>query len=126
MSEIISGKSIIVVDDSIVRGTTTKKLVRMLRDAGAKEVHLRISSSPIKYPDFYGIDMPNQKDLIAAEKSIEEIRETIGANSLHFLSYEDMIEATGFPEDNFCTSCFSGKYPIDIGEKNKKTIKFNI
>ena len=126
MPEILAGKKVVVLDDSIVRGTTTKKLVKMIRDAGAIEVHLRISSPPIKFPDFYGIDMPNQKDLIAAEKSIEEIRKEIGADSLLYLDYKDMIKATGLPESKFCTAIFTGKYPIEIGEENEEKINFEV
>jgi amidophosphoribosyltransferase len=123
--EIIKGKKVILVDDSIVRGTTTPKIVKLVRDAGASEVHLRISSPPVKYPDFYGIDMPDQKDLIAANKTLEEIREFTGADTLEYLDYGDMIAATGLSEDNFCTSCFTGKYPIEIGEK-KEGITFGL
>ncbi|MGH7246150.1 MAG: amidophosphoribosyltransferase [Candidatus Levyibacteriota bacterium] len=115
--QILAGKDVVVIDDSIVRGTTSKRLVAMLRKAGAKKVHLVISSPPVKYPDFYGIDTPFQKDLIGANMPIKKIEEFVGADTLQFLSYEGMIRATGLTEDNFCTSCFSGKYPIDIGER---------
>jgi amidophosphoribosyltransferase len=117
MPEVLMGKRVVVIDDSIVRGTTTRKLVDMLQRAGTKEVHLRISSPPVKFPDFYGIDTPNQQDLIAATKSVEEIREYVGADSLAYLSYDGMIKATGLPEDVFSTSCFTGVYPIDLGER---------
>lgn len=123
--EIIKGKRVVLIDDSIVRGTTTPKIVKLVRDAGATEVHLRISSPPVKYTDFYGIDMPDQKDLIAANKSLEEICVFTGADSLEYLSYEDMISATGLLESSFCTSCFTGKYPIDIDEK-KIGINFTV
>ncbi len=115
--EVLEGKRVIVVDDSIVRGTTTGKIVKMLRQAGAKEVHVIISSPPVKYPDFYGINTPYQKDLIAANKSIAEICEFIGADSLNFISYEGMIRSTGLPKDVFNTSMFNGKYPLDIKER---------
>jgi len=115
--EILEGQRVVVIDDSIVRGTTTGKIVKMLRNAGAKEVHVLISSPPVKYPDFYGINTPLQKDLIAATKSIEEIRNYIGADSLNFLSYDGMIRSTGLPEEMFNTSMFNGKYPIDIKER---------
>ena len=95
----------------------------MLFDAGAKEVHFLSSSPPVKYPDFYGIDTPKQEKLIAATKSIEEMREYLGATSLRFLSYEGMIRATGIPESKFCTSCFTGVYPIDIKERAKEVKK---
>lgn len=115
--EVLEGKRVIVIDDSIVRGTTTGKIVRMLRNAGAKEVHVMISSPPVKYPDFYGINTPFQKDLIAANKSVEEICEYIGADSLNFLSFDGLIRATGLSEEMFNTSMFSGKYPLDIQER---------
>jgi len=115
--EVLDGKRVIVIDDSIVRGTTTGKIVRLIRQAGAKEVHVLISSPPVKYPDFYGINTPFQKDLIGANMSIEEIRKHIGADSLNFLSFEGMIRSTGLPEKMFNTSMFSGKYPIDIKER---------
>jgi amidophosphoribosyltransferase len=115
--EVIEGKRVVVIDDSIVRGTTTGKIIKMLRNAGAKEVHVMISSPPVKYPDFYGINTPLQKDLIAANKTIEEICEYIGADSLTYLSYDGMIRGTGLPEEMFNTSMFTGKYPLDIKER---------
>lgn len=119
IKESIQGKRVIVIDDSIVRGTTAKKLVTLLRDCGAKEVHLMSSCPPYRFPDFYGINTPTQAELIAANKPIEKIEKFIGADSLHYLSYRGMIEATGLPENTFCTSCFTGIYPIDIGENEK-------
>jgi amidophosphoribosyltransferase len=116
LDEVIKNKRVIVIDDSIVRGTTAKKLVKMIRDAGAKSVHLMSSCPPVLYPDFYGIDTPSQKQLLAAHMSVPQMREYIGCDSLHFLSYNGMIKATGLPENIFCTSCFTGIYPIDIGE----------
>lgn len=123
LAEVVAGKRVIVVDDSIVRGTTSKKLVDMLRQIGAKEVHLVISSPPVKYPDFYGIDTPMQTELIAAGRSNEQIRQWIGADSLQYLSYRGLIEAIGVPEDKLCTACLTGDYPIDIGA-NKTKIKW--
>lgn len=120
IEESIKGKRVIVIDDSIVRGTTAKKLVKLLRDAGAKEVHLMSSCPPVRFPDFYGINTPTQDELIAATMPIEKVEKFIGADSLHYLSYKGMIEATGLPEDTFCTSCFTGIYPIDIGENEKR------
>ena len=122
IEEVIKGKSVVVIDDSIVRGTTSKKLVELVREAGAKEVHLLSSSPPVKYPDFYGIATPTQQELIASQKSISQIKEFIAADSLYFLSYDGLIRATGHPKSAFCTSCFTGEYPIDIG-RNKKRIK---
>ncbi len=117
LPEVINGKRVIVFDDSIVRGTTSRQIVKMLFDAGAREVHFLVASPPVKYPDFYGIDTPRQKDLIAANQSVEEIEKYLGATSLRYLSYDGMIRATGIPEDQFCTSCFTGIYPIDIKER---------
>ncbi len=118
--EVIAGKRVVMIDDSIVRGTTSRQIVRMLFDAGAKEVHFLASSPPVKFPDFYGIDTPRQSNLLAATKSIDEMREYIGATSLHFLSLKGMIAATGISEDQFCMSCFTGEYPIDIKERRKE------
>lgn len=115
--EVLKGKRVIVVDDSIVRGTTTGKIVKMLRNAGAKEVHVMISSPPVKYPDFYGINTPFQKDLIAANKTVEEICKIIGADSLNYLSYEGLIRSTELPESMFNTSMFTGFYPLDIKDR---------
>jgi amidophosphoribosyltransferase len=114
---LIRGRRVIVMDDSIVRGTTSRQIVKMLFDTGASEVHFLVSSPPVKFPDFYGIDTPRQDDLIAAVKTVEEIREYLGATSLQFLSFDGMIEATGLAEDAFCTSFFTGVYPIDIRER---------
>jgi len=117
LPEVIRGKRVVIFDDSIVRGTTSRQIVRMVFEAGAKEVHFLVASPPVKFPDFYGIDTPKQSDLIASVKSVEEMREFLGATSLRFLSYEGMIEATGIPADQFSTSCFTGVYPIDIKER---------
>jgi amidophosphoribosyltransferase len=114
LREVIAGRRLVVVDDSIVRGNTTKQIVAMLREAGAREVHMRISSPPIKWPCFYGIDMPDQDELIGARLDIEQIRAHIGADSLSYLSMEGMLGATEIPPENFCTACFSSKYPIPI------------
>jgi amidophosphoribosyltransferase len=114
MRHAIAGKRLVVVDDSIVRGNTTKKLIALLRDAGAAEVHMRITSPPVKWPCFYGIDTDTQDQLIGAVKSVEEIREHIDADSLAYLSVEDMVAATGATADRYCLACFTGDYPIDI------------
>src|SRR5258708_3493185 len=106
LPQVLYKKEVIVVDDSIVRGTTSKKLVALLRKAGAKKVHLLVSSPPIKYPDFYGIDTPDQKDLIAARMSIDQIKDAVEADSVRFLSYEGLIDATGLHEDVFSTPHF--------------------
>lgn len=115
----LAGKRIVMMDDSIVRGTTTGPTVKMLREAGAVEVHVRISSPPIRYPCFYGIDMAMQKELIASRMTVEEIREYIGADSLGFLSIPGMVRAIGLKRDKFCMACFDGKYPIEIPEDIK-------
>jgi amidophosphoribosyltransferase len=113
IAEVLRGKSVAVVDDSLVRGTTARQIVAMLRQAGAHEVHYLVSSPPVRYPDIYGIDLPHAADLVAARMSIDEIRESIGANSLGYLSYDGMTGATGLSADRFTTSCFSGVYPLD-------------
>jgi len=114
LPEMLDGKRLVVVDDSIVRGTTTPKVVNLLKRAGTKEVHMRICAPPILYPCFYGVDMATRQELIAARKSIPEIREFIGADSLGYLSLEGLIKAIGLPEDIFCMSCFTGNYPIPV------------
>lgn len=113
----IKDKRLVVVDDSIVRGTTTREIVKMLRDAGAREIHMRISSPPDMYPCFYGIDTAVRKELIASTKSVEEIRRFIGADTLHYLSMENLVRSTGRPKDHFCTACFDGEYPIPVPEE---------
>ncbi|MDP3631238.1 MAG: amidophosphoribosyltransferase [Actinomycetota bacterium] len=120
MRHAIEGKRLVVVDDSIVRGNTTRKLIALLREAGATEVHMRITSPPVKWPCFYGIDTDTQEQLIAAVKSIEEIREHIGADSLAYLSVPDMIASTGRCADEYCTACFTGEYPVEIPDSVKR------
>ena len=115
VKELLNNKRIVVLDDSIVRGTTSRKLIRMLRSAGAKEIHLNISCPPIKHPCFYGIDTPTEKELIASTYSVNEICEFIEADSLHYISLEGMIRATGMNGKDFCLACFTGKYPIGRG-----------
>jgi amidophosphoribosyltransferase len=106
---------VVLIDDSIVRGTTSKKIVRMVRNAGAKEVHMRISCPPTVSPCYYGVDTPSRKQLIAANKSIEEIRDFIGADSLAYLSLDGMKEACGEGEKTtYCTACYTGEYPTDF------------
>jgi amidophosphoribosyltransferase len=114
LREVIEGRRLVVVEDSIVRGNTARQIVQMLRDAGAREVHLRISSPPIKWPCFYGIDMPDQDELIGSRMDVEGIREHLGADSLAYLSLEGMLDATQIPADDFCTACFSSNYPVEI------------
>lgn len=114
----VNGKRILIVDDSIVRGTTLKKLINVLRDAGAKEVHVRIGSPPIIAPCYYGVDMKSRDQFIATKYSVEEIRQIIGADSLAYISIKGMVKALGFPEDDLCLACVNGLYPTPIeGEK---------
>jgi amidophosphoribosyltransferase len=117
--DLLRGKRVVLIDDSIVRGTTTRKIVRMVREAGAKEVHVLISSPPVRYPDFYGINISDQNELIATKHTTEEIRQQLQADSLGYLSYDGMLKATGVPTENFSTACFNGVYPIDIGKAAK-------
>ena len=124
---LVKGKSLVLVDDSIVRGTTSGKIVRMLKEAGAKEIHMCVSSPPIAHPCFYGIDTSVRKDLIAASKQVEEIREFIGADSLHFLSLEGLYNSvTQVPYDSMCYACFNRQYPAEIpcqnGEEGEKYV----
>ena len=114
LREIIEGKRIVVVDDSIVRGNTQRAIVRMLREAGAREIHVRISSPPVEWPCYYGIDFATRAELIASGLEIEEIRRSIGADSLSYVSMEGLIAATTIAEDKLCTACFTGKYPISV------------
>ncbi|OJG93850.1 amidophosphoribosyltransferase [Enterococcus thailandicus] len=127
---VVEGKKIVMVDDSIVRGTTSRRIVRLLKEAGAKEVHVRIASPPLKYPCFYGIDIQTRKELIAANHSIEEIRQCIGADSLEFLSEEGLITAIGLKEEapysGLCMAYFNGDYPTplyDYEEKYQASLK---
>jgi amidophosphoribosyltransferase len=117
LPEVLTGKRVIIMDDSIVRGTTSKQIVKMLYEAGAKEVHFLVSSPPVRFPDFYGIDIPRQEELIAYRKSVDEIRTFLGATSLYYLSLEGMVAATGLSADWFSMSCFTGEYPIDLHER---------
>lgn len=116
---VIAGKRVIVIDDSIVRGTTSRKIIKMIREAGAKEVHMRISSPPTSYPCYYGIDTPSRKELIAATHSIEEITKYITADSLAYLDIENMLNVFGENSKNFCSACFSGNYPIEFCSDTK-------
>ena len=118
--EILEGKKIIVVDDSIVRGTSCKKIIGMLYNAGAKEIHLRISSPPSKNPCFYGIDTPQQKELIAANIDLEDIRKYLKVDSLAYLSLDGLKEALSLGKNDFCFACFDGKYPINIPNDLRK------
>ncbi len=114
LPQLLDGKRLVVIDDSIVRGTTTPQVIKMLRKAGAKEVHMRICAPPLRYPCFFGVDMATRQELIASRKTVEEIREFIGADSLGYLSIEGLIKAVGLPRETFCLACFTGDYPIPV------------
>lgn len=114
IKDLINGKRIVLIDDSIVRGTTSRKIVQMVREAGAKEVHMRISCPPTVSPCYYGVDTPRKAELIAAQMSVEEVCKYIEADSLGYLSLEGMLEAIGFEEKSSCTACWNGKYPTKI------------
>ena len=114
LREVIRGKRLVVVDDSIVRGNTQRAIVKMLREAGAAEVHVRISSPPVQWPCFYGIDFATRAELIANGMSIEEIRDSIGADSLGYISLDGLISATRESKENLCRACFDGVYPIEL------------
>lgn len=118
--EVLRDKRVIIVDDSIVRGTTSKKIVKMVRDAGAKEIHMRISSPPTTDPCFYGIDTPNKEELIASQHSVDEIRKFIGADSLGYLSPQGLYWFEKNPGEWFCDACFTGRYPIPMEEDSGK------
>ena len=116
LPDAIRGKRLVVVDDSIVRGTTTRQIVQVLRESGARQVHLRIVSPPIRWPCFYGIDMSTRGELIAAGSGVEEIRGFVGADSLAYLSLDGLVSATEAPASAFCRACFDGQYPVPVGE----------
>jgi amidophosphoribosyltransferase len=125
--EIIAGKRVVLIDDSIVRGTTSKKIVRMLKDAGAAEVHLRISSPPTAWPCRYGIDTPTREELIAANLPVEEIRSFVEADSLAYLSLDGMLRSVSGPRDSYCTACWTGEYRVPMaGEDARQRLLFPI
>lgn len=121
LKDILAGKRIIIIDDSIVRGTTSRKIVRALRDAGATEVHMKISSPPVTHPCFYGIDTDSQDHLIAATRTVDDIAKQIEVDTLTYLSQEGMLKVTNENPQSFCTACFNGHYPIDIPEDIKRS-----
>jgi len=116
----LKDKRIVLIDDSIVRGTTSKRIVSMLKDAGATEVHVRVSSPPVKYSCFFGIDTPEQKKLVGAQFTVEEIRGMIGADSLGYISVEGLYESIGMSPDSLCKACFDGNYPMEVPKKADK------
>jgi len=119
LRESLAGRRVVMVDDSIVRGTTIGPTIKMIRDAGAVEVHVRIASPPIKHPCFYGIDTANQTELIASKLSVEDIRQYIGADSLGYLSLAGLVRAIGVKKDKLCCACLDGKYPIEVSKEAK-------
>ncbi|AFM25789.1 amidophosphoribosyltransferase [Desulfomonile tiedjei] len=119
--EILQDRKIVVIDDSIVRGTTSKLRTRALREAGAREIHMRISCPPIKFPCFYGVDFSSKGELIACSKTVEQICDFIGADSLAYLSLEGMFRAMPLPAKDFCSACFTGKYPVKVVDEYTKT-----
>jgi amidophosphoribosyltransferase len=125
LRDVIAGRRIVVVDDSIVRGNTQQAIVAMLREAGALEVHVRIASPPVKWPCYYGIDFATRDELLAARRSVEEIRTAIGADSLGYVSLEGLIAATEQPAESLCRACFDGKYPVPVpeGERGKAVLE---
>ncbi|MDV3347582.1 amidophosphoribosyltransferase [Leptothoe sp. ISB3NOV94-8A] len=121
LRDVLEGKRILLVDDSIVRGTTSRKIVKALRDAGATEIHMRISSPPVTHPCFYGIDTDSQDQLIAATKSVQDIEAQIGVDTLAYLSWQGMLAATQQDTTTFCSACFTGDYPVEIPEMFKRS-----
>jgi amidophosphoribosyltransferase len=117
LPDAIRGRRLVVVDDSIVRGTTTRQIVQVLREAGASQVHLRIVSPPIRWPCFYGIDMSTRAELIAAGAPVESVRDFVGADSLAHLDLESLVASTRAPGNAFCRACFDGHYPVPVGEE---------
>ncbi len=122
LPEVLKGKRVVLVDDSIVRGNTTGKIVKIVKDAGAKEVHVIITAPPMTHPCFLGVDTATKKELIAHRLSVPEIRDFIGADSLGYNSLEGLVRATGLPKEKFCLACFNGKYPLKLGEKQGKFV----
>jgi amidophosphoribosyltransferase len=123
LRETVAGKRVVIVEDTIVRGTTSKQIVRMIREAGAVEAHMRISAPPYAFPCFYGIDTPDRRSLLAAKMSVEQMRQFLGADSLGFLSIQGLMKAVNIPRSKFCVACFTGDYPIKV-PRDMKTSKF--
>jgi len=112
----VKGKRLVVVEDSVVRGTTTQGKIGALRKAGAKEIHLRVASPPIRHPCYFGIDFPTAEELIAHGRSVDQIRDYLGVDSLHYLSLDGMLSCVQDDDDHYCTACFSGKYPMPVNQ----------
>ena len=122
ITRVLSGKSVVVVDDSIVRGTTCQRMIAMIKSAGASAVHMRVSSPPVRFPCYYGIDTPTRVELAAARMNIQQLGKEVGADSLEYLSEEDLVEAIGLGESAVCTACFSGKYLEEGGDVQDVTL----
>jgi amidophosphoribosyltransferase len=122
IEELVRGKRVIIVDDSIVRGTTCKARVKTLKEAGAKEVHVRVSCPPHMHSCVYGIDFPDRSKLMAANHSVEAIRDYLNADSLHYLSTEGIVAATGLPKESFCLACWDGNYPVPYDPATDKEV----
>jgi amidophosphoribosyltransferase len=118
--EAVRGKRLVVVEDSVVRGTTTRGKMGALRKGGAKEIHLRVASPPIRHPCYFGIDFPEQGELIAPGRTVEEIRDFLEVDSLTYLSLEGMLRCATRPADHYCTACFSGRYPMGVDQPVRK------
>jgi amidophosphoribosyltransferase len=119
MRQTLEGRRVVVVDDSIVRGTTSRKIVKMIRSSGAREIHVRISSPPIQWPCYYGIDTPTRRELIGANHNVEEIRRYLAADSVGYLSLEGMLKAVGGDEGRFCHACFTGEYMVGFPREDR-------
>ena len=126
VKSILAGQRVVLVDDSLVRGTTSRKIVKMVRAAGAKEVHLRISCPPTISPCFYGVDTPRRSELIASSHSLEEIRKYVGADSIGYLSLDGLLDAVGPRRHHYCTSCYTGQYPVAVPRDEKATFQLTL
>jgi amidophosphoribosyltransferase len=122
VKEVVEGKSVVVVDDSIVRGTTTRGKIRALRQAGAKQIHMRVSCPPIRHPCFYGVDFPTKEELLANNRDLKQIKEFLEVDSVGYMSLEGLLSCATLPAENYCTACWSGKYPIPIDTAVNKFI----
>jgi amidophosphoribosyltransferase len=123
---VLEGKRVAIIDDSIVRGTTSRKIVKMIREAGAKEVHVRISSPPILYSCFYGIDTPTRSELLASQYDLEGIKKFLDADSVHYIGVEKLLSVFNDHRDNFCTACFDGNYPVKVEDKESDIEQLNL
>jgi amidophosphoribosyltransferase len=121
--DLIEGRRVVLVDDSVVRGTTSPKIVKMVRDAGAREIHLRISCPPTRWPCHYGIDMPTREELIASSHSVEEIREYVGADSLAYLSLDGLRGCVSSDPQSYCTACWTGDYRVAITAEDRRQVE---